>query len=303
MPVPVNSIVELANARLQKLHHPVLKEAKIELDVLRLDEIHPVISGNKFFKLKYSLQEVQDNGLKGIISFGGNWSNHLVACAAACRELGLLSIGIIRGERPGKISESLLDLEAMGMQLQFVPGDEYKELNDSLFKQRIHEGYYVVPMGGCSLQGIQGASLIMDLIPQQEYDLVCCSIGTGTMMAGLLQPAQIPVMGFSSLKIKDPLDSEINRFIHNHASGKDHSIQFDYHFGGFGKTTNELLTFMSDLYYKTTLPTDIVYTGKMFYGLLDLCRKKFFMPGTRICAIHSGGLQGNRSVKSGLLPY
>lgn len=303
MPVNVNSIVELAKARLQKLHHPVLEECKIDLDILRLDEIHPVISGNKFFKLKYSLQEVQEKGLKGIITFGGSWSNHLVACAAACRALGLSSVGIIRGERPENISPSLLDLEAMGMQLRFTSRDEYNKLNETLSNQKFFEDYYVIPMGGCSMQGILGASLIMDHIPQQDYDMVACSIGTGTMMAGLMQEAMIPVMGFSSLKIKDRDNCELDRFIKSNAAGKGFLIQYDYHFGGFAKTNDHLLEFMRDFYHITKVPTDIVYTGKMLYGLFDLCRKGKIEAGSRICAIHSGGLQGNRSVKSGILPF
>ncbi len=302
MPVNINSIVELANARLQKLHHPIFMEKNVGFDILRLDTIHPVIAGNKFFKLKYSLEDTILKHYKGIITSGGAWSNHLVACAAACRALGLKSKAIIRGEKPAILSGSLRDVVNMGMELEFVSRAAFHSFNESLQNDE-HGDYYPVPMGGHSIEGIKGASEIMELIPQQHYDIVCCSIGTGTMMAGLLKKANIPVMGFSALKTPDTVNNEIEILMQNFSENRNYTIQYDFHFGGFGKTTPGLLQFMNDFHQTTGVPTDIVYTGKMMYGLVQLVQQGYFSEGTRICAIHSGGLQGNRSVKTGTLLF
>ncbi len=295
----VDRLVEMARARLQKLHHPTLEKAGVHVDVLRLDLIHPIISGNKYFKLKYTLKAAVDKGYRGIVTMGGPWSNHLVACAEACRLLGLQSIGIIRGERPVNKSLSLDDLEQMGMELRFMSRAQFAAVNASPNELSDH---LFIPMGGYFNDGIRGASEIIDLIPTHQYEFITCAVGTSATMTGLLKSSPLPVYGFSALKISDPDNNELKLSL-DKAGSADYKLFYDYHFGGFGKAPVTLTTFMRDFYEHTQIPTDIVYTSKMFYGLLDLVNKKVIAPGTRICAIHSGGLQGNRSVKTGLLPF
>ncbi|MGZ5246401.1 MAG: 1-aminocyclopropane-1-carboxylate deaminase/D-cysteine desulfhydrase [Flavitalea sp.] len=297
-----NNIIQIENAIVQKLNHPDLINTGISMDIIRFDRIHPVISGNKYFKLKVSLDKALQHKKKGILTFGGAWSNHLLATAAACRELGLRSIGIIRGERPANPSESLLDLESMGMKLIFISREEFKRRQFEVIQSYFPE-YIVVPEGGAHEEGVIGAAEMVKYIPQQDYDLICCAIGTATMMSGIVQQAKIPVLGFSSLKLPDTETNTITQTIESYAPGADYSICYDYHFGGFGKTTPSLFSFMNELYHHTKIPTDIVYTGKMIYGLFDMARNKKIQEGSRIIILHSGGLQGNRSVKNGALDF
>ena len=298
----VDKIVDTDKARLQKLHHPTPEKFNIEVDVLRLDQIHPVISGNKFFKLKYSLQKALDQNLNGLVSYGGPWSNHLVALAKACQELGLLSAGFIRGEKPARLSSSLVEMADYGMKRNFISRGEYTELKKGNHAIPGYENFLVVPEGGCSEEGIRGSEEIAAMIPSQ-YDIVACAIGTGTMMAGLARGSSSPVMGFSSLKLANPTENSIYQFLSEHCDNKEFSINYDYSFGGFGKINAELIRFMNELYHFSGIPTDIVYTGKMFYGIFDLIRRGIIKNGTRICAVHSGGLQGNRSLENNILQF
>ncbi len=302
MSISPANIVEIENAVVQKLNHPLLQSKDVSIEVIRFDKIHPVISGNKFFKLKYSLQQVIDQRKKGILTFGGAWSNHLVATAAACAQLGLRSIGIIRGERPANVSQSILDLEKFGMKLIFISREEYRRKENEVI-QSYFQDYILVPEGGAHEAGVIGASEMVQSIPQHPYELITCAIGTGTMISGILRNTTIPVMGFSSLKLPDTIHNSITENIEQYTSNHNYSIEYNYHFGGFGKITESLISFMNDLYLQTGLPTDIVYTGKMLYGLFDMINNDRFAAGTRILAIHSGGLQGNRSVKNGALRF
>lgn len=297
-----NNIIRIENAIVQKLNHPDLINSGVSMDIIRFDRIHPLISGNKYFKLKFSLDKALQQKKKGILTFGGAWSNHLLATAAACRELGLRSIGIIRGERPAEPSESLLDLESIGMKLIFISREEFKRRQFEVIQSYFPE-YIVVPEGGAHADGVIGAAEMVKYFPQQDYDLIACGIGTGTMISGIVQQAKIPVLGFSSLKLPDTDNNSITRTINSYAQESNYTISYDYHFGGFGKTTPALLEFMNDLYYHTKIPTDIVYTGKMIFGLFDMTRNKKFKEGSRIIILHSGGLQGNRSVKTGALNF
>lgn len=298
----VDKIVDTGKARLQKLHHPTPEKFNIDIDVLRLDQIHPVISGNKFFKLRYSLQKALDQNIKGIVSFGGPWSNHLVALAKACQELGLSSVGFIRGEKPASLSSSLVEMADYGMKLNFISRSDYGHLKKEYPAITGYENFLIVPEGGCSEEGIRGSEEIAAMIPDY-YNLITCAIGTGTMMAGLARGSSFPVMGFSSLKLANPTENSIYQFVSEHCVDKEFSINYDYSFGGFGKINAELISFMNELYRFSGIPTDIVYTGKMFYGIFDLIRRGIIKNGTRICAVHSGGLQGNRSLENNILQF
>jgi 1-aminocyclopropane-1-carboxylate deaminase len=298
--------VDLTKAIAQPLHDETWSKNAISVNVLRLDAIHPVLSGNKWFKLKYHLQQAVQQNKKGILTFGGAYSNHLVATAIACAAQGLAAIGIVRGEAVGTLSHTLQEAEAYGMQLAFVSRTAFEEESSLIAAmQAAHPGYLVVPQGGQSEAGVQGAAEILSLTDQTPYTHIACAVGTGTMLAGLVK-ALLPgqqALGISSLKITDPENNSLRSFVESHAGGRPFTLLYQYHFGGYARKNSVLLAYMNELYRRHQLPTDFVYTGKLLYGINDLIHNNYFAPEARILVIHSGGLQGNRSLPPGTLCY
>jgi len=275
------------------------------VNVLRLDQIHPVLSGNKWFKLKYHLRQALQQNKSGILTFGGAYSNHLVAASIACKLEGLASIGIVRGEAAATLSPTLLEAQQYGMQLQFVSRTAFAEEAQLMADLQVqYPNWLIVPPGGQSEAGVQGAADILSLTDATAYTHIACAAGTGTMMAGLVRatlPAQ-SVLGVSSLKIADREYNSLEQFIK--ATGRNnYTLLYDYHFGGYARKNGLLLDFMNSLYRKHRLPTDFVYTAKLMYGINDLINKHFFPTGSRLLVIHSGGLQGNRSLAPGILDF
>lgn len=280
--------------------------AQVKADVLRLDLVHPVVSGNKWFKLKYHLQQSIKENSKGIISFGGAYSNHLVAAAYAAQQAGLAAIGIIRGEAPAQPSPALQDMKECGMQLRFVSRSAFA--NEQQLIALLNEelpGYFIIPHGGQSDYGVQGALEILQLTVLDVYTHIACAAGTGTMMAGLVQ-GSLPhqqVIGISSLKTEDADNNSIAAFIESSSSKKNWKLFANYHFGGYARHTPALLQFMNEWYGQTGIASDFVYTAKLFFAISDLVEKKYFPPASRLLLIHSGGLQGNRSLAPGTLTF
>lgn len=273
----------------------------IQVAVLRSDKLHPVISGNKWFKLKFYLEEAKAKDKKNIITFGGAWSNHIVATAAACRLSGLNATGIIRGEEPSAPSSTLLQAKEWGMRLIFVSRTLYKE--PWIPPESITGNDYIIPEGGYGENGAKGAATLLDHC-SKNFTHYCCAAGTGTMMAGLINavPGGQQVIGISVLKNNRDLEKQVAALTR---PGKEHNWQLihDYHFGGYAKYGTGLFEFMNDFYRTTGIPSDFVYTGKLFYAVADLAEKNFFPPGSRVLLIHSGGLQGNTSVPKGTLIF
>lgn len=303
----LNQPVDLTKAVVQPINDELLYEKNVPIDILRLDRIHPVISGNKWFKLKYHIQEALQQNKKGILTFGGAWSNHLVATALACRQANLASIGIIRGEAPAIPSATLQEVQEYGMQLEFISREAYSDeaaITPAL--QEKYPDYFIVPQGGQSHLGVLGAAEILQLAPIESYSHICCATGTGTMLAGLVHAA-LPhqqVIGICSLKMPDGENNTLNAFVKPYAEAlKKYTIFYDYHFGGYARKTGELISFMNSIYQKHELPTDFVYTGKLLFGILHLVKNDHFQPGSRILMVHSGGLQGNRSLAGGTLTF
>ncbi|MEP7279156.1 MAG: pyridoxal-phosphate dependent enzyme [Bacteroidota bacterium] len=267
------------------------------LEVLRLDKIDPVISGNKWFKLKYYLEQALAKGQNSVLSFGGAWSNHIVATAFAARKAGLQSIGIIRGERPADFSPSLQKAAGAGMQLVFVSREAYNQKNDPAFIKQLEDKYHhpcIIPEGGAGEPGIKGATEITRLMKPGHYTHLLCAVGTGTLLAGLVQGTtrNHQVIGIPVLKGFDnwlpPGIAETNR--------QRVKVLTGYHMGGYAKKNEQLFEFMNRFYFKTHIPTDFVYTGKLFFSIFDLLKKNYFPAASRLLAIHSGGLQGNDSL-------
>ena len=291
---------------IDKIENNLTGEKNVSLSILRLDKINSEISGNKFFKLYYFLEKAIAEQ-KNIITFGGAYSNHLAATASACKMFGIKCIGIVRGEAPKNLSHTLLFCKEKGMQLEFISRENYKRKDNIDFKIKFaHKfaGHILIPEGGYSKEGTEGASLISNFYSNKGFTHICCAAGTVTTLAGLIK-LSLPfqhVIGFSALKKPDDFDSRI-KFLLGKSLDKNYFLITDYHFGGYAKKTDELLLFMNTFYESFAIPTDFVYTAKMMFGIFDLIKKNYFTSGSKILCIHTGGLQGNFSLPSGTLNF
>jgi len=276
----------------------------IQCDVLRLDQLHTVISGNKWFKLKYYLADAMETGKKRITTFGGAYSNHIVATAFACKEAGIKSRGIIRGEKPLQISGSLTDAIAYGMELLFVSREEYKN-KENIIDQFSGKDDYWINEGGYGINGMLGAKEIMQSADTSSYSHIVCACGTGTTLAGLIEAASPnqKCIGISALKGHLNLEKDVMELLAPKHQQKSFELFHDYHFGGYAKHPTELISFMNELWEQERLPTDIVYTAKLVFAVKDLMAKQYFSPNDKLLVIHSGGLQGNRSLSTGTLEF
>ncbi len=269
----------------------------ITLSIKREDQLHPTISGNKFRKLKYNLIAARQQGCNTLLTFGGAYSNHIAAVAAAGSEHGFKTIGMIRGE---EIADKIQDnptlklAQAQGMQLHFVSRTDYRRKANSDFiehlKQQFGE-FYLIPEGGTNALAVQGCEEILTEQDKQDFDYICCAVGTGGTIAGMINASskQQKILGFPALK-GDFLAEEIKQW----TTRTNWDLCLDYHFGGYAKTTPELLEFIQDFQTKTNIEIEPIYTGKMLFGILDLIERGYFPANSRILAIHTGGLQGNK---------
>lgn len=271
----------------------------VEVYTLRTDKIHPVVSGNKWFKLKFYLQQAKAQNANTVVTFGGAYSNHIVATAFACKHQGFQSIGIIRGEMPKNYSHTLKDAMACGMQLHFLSRQDYK--GKSISASFHQPNYYLIPEGGYGPLGAAGMATLQ--YDKNNFDAVCCSVGSGTMMAGLInsKASYAQIIGISVLKNNYDLNMDVLRLMTN--KNESVNINHDYHFGGYAKYTRALLGFMNSFYQHTGVPTDFVYSAKLFFAVNDLIDKKYFKKGSKILIIHCGGLQGNFSLPNGTLIF
>ncbi len=294
-------IANLHNITVQSLQH--FPSAAIHADVLRLDLFHPVVSGNKWFKLRYYLSEAGKKKQKKIVTYGGPYSNHIVAAAFAAREYGLESKGYIRGEEPTALSHTLLEAKDLGMELVFIPREKFAAVKREIVPA--DENIAQIPEGGYGITGALGAATILDTVDAKNYTHILCACGTGTMLAGLIKaaPSACQVIGVSVLKNQQSLEEEVNVLLEEMAVDKAFEIWHGFHFGGYAKHTEALLDFMRALWEKESLPTDFVYTGKLFYAVYENAERQFFPGGSRLLIIHSGGLQGNLSLPGNALPY
>lgn len=273
----------------------------IVVDVLRLDKVHPVISGNKWFKLQFYLQEAIQSNKKHILTYGGPWSNHLIATAAACNELGLQSTGVVRGEMPKQLTPPLEEAASRGMKIEFISRADYST------QKRKHSSaqsdLFIIPEGGYGKLGVMGAASIYSLLKGKSYTHVLCAVGTGTMLAGLIlaAPENCQCIGIPVLNGANALEEAIQEQINS--DKVNWKLETGFEWGGYAKHPPQLLQFMNSFFKQTKIPTDIVYTGKLFYAFSQLVEKKYFKKNSRILLIHSGGLQGNRSLSASQLEF
>ena len=290
-----NSKIQTQN---QQVILPILEEKKVTLFIKREDLIHPFVSGNKFRKLKYNLQEAKKLKKKALLTFGGAYSNHIAATAVAGKLGGFKTFGIIRGDELGKNLKETLEENATlreahknGMKFHFVSRELYRQKSSFGFIEKMKNkwgDFYVIPEGGTNCLAVDGCEEILTK-EDSEFDYICSAVGTGGTIAGLIKSLKKhqKVIGFPALK-GNFLSEEIKKYT---VKNNNWSLQKAYHFGGYAKYNEELITFINDFKKETTILLDPVYTAKMIFGILDLIRKDTFTEGTKILAIHTGGIQ------------
>lgn len=292
-----------ASSLLQPLSDPLFKARRLEVWVKRDDLLHPVISGNKWRKLKYILNHALSLEKDTVVSMGGAYSNHLHALALTGKLLNLKTRAFVRGERPKSLNPTLKDLENWDMKLNFISRSDYRLLrgykeHDALTDLKNSE--YWLPEGGALSLALQGVGELVEEIGQL-FDCICSPCGTGTTLAGIIQavPAQTQVLGFAALKGASFLHDDITQLLpEEKVERQNWQINTDYHFGGFAKTAPSLLEFIDGFERRHKIPVEPIYSGKMLFALYDLIELGYFSPGSRIIALHTGGLQGKRGFEN-----
>ena len=296
--------IHIENIRVDPVHF--LSKFHTTVDVLRLDLIHPVISGNKWYKLKEYLKEAGSLRKKTILTFGGAYSNHVVATAAAAQLNQFKSIGVIRGEKPTILSHTLLQALNYGMELYFMSREDYQKkiIPVTLFDKYSQDELYIINEGGYGEAGVRGAKEILRQLNTSDYTHIMASVGTGTTISGLIESSGRDqfVIGISALKNNFSLQGSIEQFLSEKNKNR-FTLLHDYHFGGYAKYTKPIIDFMNEWYRFTGIPSDFVYTAKLFFAAKDLLAKNYFPQESKILLIHSGGLQGNQSLPKGTLIF
>jgi len=297
--------LENTYSRIQQIHFSDISDKEISLFIKREDELHPFISGNKYRKLKYNLEEALNQKNETLITFGGAYSNHIAAMAAAGFEHNFKTIGVIRGDELANNLEEVIQKNATlkfasehNMKFEFVSRSEYRTKTSVTFIRKLKEkfgDFYLIPEGGTNNLAVKGCEEILNE-EDVKFDIVCLAVGTGGTISGIINSSKNhqKVMGFPALK-GDFLQHEINKYI---LKKENWCLNTEYNFGGYAKITEELITFINKFKNETNIPIDPVYTGKMMFGIVDLVKKNYFKKGTKILVIHTGGLQGIEGMNS-----
>jgi len=275
-------------------------EYGIELFLKREDLTDPIISGNKYRKLLYNLEAARKAGHSALLTYGGAYSNHIHAMAYAGYKFGFTTIGIIRGEESLPLNPTLTDASAYGMEFYYISRTAYRDKYQTellrQFQDRFGE-FYLVPEGGSNALAVKGCAQILSP-DEKNYDYYCCACGTGGTISGIIASldGHKEVIGFPALKNGSFLMKDIGKLLDQYSGRKYHnySLNTDYHFGGYARWDMPLVSFINRFYRNHHIRLDPVYTGKMLYGIYDMVEKGFFRPGSKILAIHTGGLQGIR---------
>ena len=292
-------LLKNSHTRIQEVKFSEIQHKNISVFIKREDEIHPFISGNKYRKLKYNLQEAIHTNKRKLVTFGGAYSNHIAAAAYAGYEYNFETIGVIRGDELATNLEEVLQTNPTlkfahehGMKFHFVSREAYRNKNSEVFLKQLKSkfgDFYLVPEGGTNHFAVKGCEEILTS-EDAQYHVVCSAVGTGGTISGVINSLNEhqTAIGFSALK-GDFLVNEIKKYVRN---SKNWSLNTNYHFGGYAKISEELITFINQFKLETNIPLDPVYTGKMMFGIVHLIKNDFFKEGTKILAIHTGGLQG-----------
>jgi 1-aminocyclopropane-1-carboxylate deaminase len=284
------------------LHIRWLDLGRVQISVLRADLCDPLLSGNKFFKLRYNLAAASESGHDTLLSFGGAWSNHLHALAAAGQRSGMHTIGVVRGESAAPLTECLAEAQAFGMHLHFVTRSVYRKRNSPEFLAKLQDQFgscFVVPEGGANIHGVRGCQELLAPELAAQYSHVALACGTGTTLLGLVSSIRTPVLGIQVLKGAGYLEGEISAGLLRHGlqASAPWTVFDQFHRGGYARADAELLDFLERLERDTGLPLEPVYIGKVFMALQALIKAGHFAAGSRILVVHGGGLQGRRGFK------
>jgi 1-aminocyclopropane-1-carboxylate deaminase/D-cysteine desulfhydrase-like pyridoxal-dependent ACC family enzyme len=290
-------LINYSKTPIQELKSQLFEQHGVRVLVKREDLNHAFVSGNKWWKLKYNLEEAVRLDHDVLLTFGGAYSNHIFATAAAGKELGLKTIGIIRGEEVLPLNHTLSFAESCGMKLHYISREAYRKKAELDFIKQLRDqfgNFYLIPEGGTNELAVKGCAEFAEQLNNEiDFDYLCLSIGTGGTMAGMIEGTNSSkyLIGFSSLKGGEFLVEEAKRMTSPEKT--NWSVNSDYHFGGYGKTPSKLKNFITEINDIHQLPLDIVYTSKMFFGVLDLITKGYFKKGSTLLVLHTGGLQGN----------
>ena len=272
----------------------------VELYVKREDLNHPTISGNKFRKLKYNLLAAREAGKATLLTFGGAFSNHIYATAAAGKAYGFKTIGVIRGEEQLPLNATLSFAQSCGMQFHYMDRSTYRKKQEADVIEGLKQKYgsfYLIPEGGTNTLAIKGCTEILSEREKEEFNYFCLAVGTGGTMAGIIRSLQgkEKIIGFSSLK-GDFLQDEVNKLFkqYNFQNHPNWIINNDFHFGGYAKVKPQLMEFIHAFESKEGFQLDPIYTGKALYGIYSLIEQGYFPEGSKILFIHTGGLQGRK---------
>ena len=274
-----------------EIFNDLFKKYNVKVFVKRLDDISSSISGNKYFKLKYNISQAKKNSCKQIITFGGAFSNHILATSIISKENNLKSIAFIRGEETLPLNPTLKVATSNGMKILYLSRSEYRNKHNPEFQKKLKLAYddsYIINEGGTNYLAVKGTQEILNDNDTQNY--ICCPVGTGGTISGIINKSKFDqkVIGFMSLKNKIDIQKQISLFTNK----KNWMLNHEFTFGGYAKYNKELVSFIFDFYKKYNITLDIVYNGKMFYGIYDLIKKRKIM-NCSILLIHTGGLQGN----------
>ena len=288
--------ITISNIILQPITDETTVKFGINLYILRTDLNHPTISGNKLFKLKYNILEAVRLNCNTLLTFGGAFSNHIAATAAAGKEYEFKTIGIIRGEKYVPLNPTLQFAESCGMELHYVPRNVYQ--NKNILQAYVQKEFnspsvYFIPEGGSNEPGIKGCEEITTFIPI-DFDYITVACGTGATLTGIIKSLKTnqKAIGFQVLKAENYIQNQVEIYL-NDSTKNNWNINEQHHFGGYAKIKNELISFIKEFEQTHHIPLDYVYTGKMLFGVYDQIKKGFFKKGETIIAVHTGGLQGN----------
>lgn len=280
-----------------------------KVDLLRLDLLHPIVSGNKFYKLRYYIEFALAKGVSTVASFGGPYSNHIVALAFTAKKAGLKSIGYIRTNADEPMTPSLNEAKAYGMELVYLGRTDFQSKKEAILQSsEMNTDCYLIDEGGYGTIGAKGAATILAEQATSHYDTIICAVGTGTMLAGIINAADAhqKIIGIPVLKNEGSINAEINVLLLDnpiYKNNQPYTLLHQFHQGGYAKTNPMILDFMNRLWDAEKIPTDIVYTSKLLFGVEQLIKENYFEKDASILVIHSGGLQGNRSLPEGTLRF
>ncbi|QQS38250.1 MAG: 1-aminocyclopropane-1-carboxylate deaminase/D-cysteine desulfhydrase [Ignavibacteriales bacterium] len=293
--------IKLNQTPLQRIEDDIPDRFGVNLFIKRIDLIHPYISGNKWFKLKYNLIEALNKNIGTLLSFGGAYSNHIHALAAAGKELGFKTIGVIRGEEHLPLNPTLSFAKECGMLFHYLDRSSYRnKYSENIISelQKLYGEFYLIPEGGSNELAVKGCEEIMSDV-EIPYNYVCCACGTAGTISGIIS-GSVPdtrILGISVLKGAEFLNRNVKSFLKNKLLN-NWEINLDYHFGGYAKFNSSLINFIERFYEQHNIQLDPIYTGKLLFGIYDLISKNYFQKGSTIIAIHSGGLQGLAGMQS-----